>query len=215
MSEVETERLIARLAADSRRAAGAGLPAWTVATAGGLLLAFAVFLAILGPRPNFLASLQAPRFDAKFVEAGALALAAFAIMPALGRPAASLRRRLAWLAAPAGLLAVAVAAELVAVPSGLWLTRLIGSNALVCLTAIPTIGAPALGLFLWTLRRQAPTRPGLAGAAAGLAAAGIAAFFYAAHCTDDSPLFVATWYPLATLILVAIGGLAGLRLLRW
>jgi hypothetical protein len=33
-----------------------------------------------------------------------------------------------------------------------------------------------------------------------LAASGIAATFYAAHCTDDSALFVMTWYSLATLI---------------
>ena len=37
-----------------------------------------------------------------------------------------------------------------------------------------------------------PTRPALAGAVAGLLAGGLAASFYAAHCTDDSPLFVTT-----------------------
>ena len=39
----------------------------------------------------------------------------------------------------------------------------------------------------------------LAGAIAGIAASGIAAAFYALDCADDSPLFVCTWYPLATL----------------
>jgi hypothetical protein len=33
-----------------------------------------------------------------------------------------------------------------------------------------------------------------------LAASGIAATFYAANCTDDSALFVITWYPIAILI---------------
>jgi hypothetical protein len=50
---------------------------------------------------------------------------------------------------------------------------------------------------------------------AGLVAAGIAATFYAAHCPDDSPFFVATWYTLATGIVVLIGTLAGRRWLRW
>jgi hypothetical protein len=50
---------------------------------------------------------------------------------------------------------------------------------------------------------------------AGAAAAGIAATLYASNCPDDSPLFVASWYPLATLLVVAIGAVAGDRLLRW
>ena len=45
--------------------------------------------------------------------------------------------------------------------------------------------------------------PSLAGAVAGLAAGGVAATLYAAHCTDDSPLFVATWYTLAIAALAA------------
>ena len=47
------------------------------------------------------------------------------------------------------------------------------------------------------------------GALAGAASAGLAAFLYASHCPDDLPLFVATWYPLATLICAAAGALAG------
>ena len=44
---------------------------------------------------------------------------------------------------------------------------------------------------------------------------GIAATFYAAHCPDDSPLFVAVWYPLAIAILTGLGALAGRFSLRW
>jgi hypothetical protein len=55
----------------------------------------------------------------------------------------------------------------------------------------------------------------LAGAVAGLAASGIAATFYASNCTDDSPLFVITWYPIAILIVAAVGYLIGRKLLRW
>ena len=65
------------------------------------------------------------------------------------------------------------------------------------------------------MRQGAPTRPALAGALAGLLAGGIAATFYAAHCTDDSPFFVATWYTLAIAVLAGIGALAGGRVLRW
>jgi hypothetical protein len=69
--------------------------------------------------------------------------------------------------------------------------------------------------LLLALRQGAPTRPGVAGAAAGLLAGGIAATFYAAHCTDDSPLFVATWYTLAIGALALLGAAVGQRFLRW
>jgi hypothetical protein len=45
--------------------------------------------------------------------------------------------------------------------------------------------------------------------------AGLAATLYASHCTDDSPLFVATWYTLSTALVTAIGALAGSKLLRF
>jgi hypothetical protein len=55
----------------------------------------------------------------------------------------------------------------------------------------------------------------LAGAVAGLLAGGLAATFYAAHCFDDSPLFVATWYTIAIIILAALGALGGRFFVRW
>jgi hypothetical protein len=72
-----------------------------------------------------------------------------------------------------------------------------------------------LAAALFGLRHGAPARPALAGALAGLLSAGLAATLYAAHCNDDSPLFVATWYTLATALVTAIGALLGARLLRF
>ena len=77
------------------------------------------------------------------------------------------------------------------------------------LSAAPLIGA------LIALHRGAPRNPGLAGAGAGLFAGAFAASLYATHCPDDLPLFVAVWYSLAILIVMAVGALAGSRLLRW
>jgi hypothetical protein len=95
------------------------------------------------------------------------------------------------------------------------MTRLIGSNSKVCLTAIPAMSLPLLAAALVGLRHGAPARPAVAGAIAGLLSAGLAATLYAAHCTDDSPLFVATWYTLATALVTAIGALAGSKMLRF
>jgi hypothetical protein len=93
--------------------------------------------------------------------------------------------------------------------------RLVGHNARFCLTLIPLLSIGPLACLLAALREGAPSNPGLAGAVAGLAASGIAATFYAANCTDDSALFVITWYPIATLIVATAGYLIGRKLLRW
>jgi hypothetical protein len=72
-----------------------------------------------------------------------------------------------------------------------------------------------LAAALFGLRHGAPTRPAIAGAIAGLVSAGLAATLYASHCSDDSPLFVATWYTIATALVAAIGALAGSRVLKF
>ncbi|NJL07877.1 MAG: DUF1109 domain-containing protein, partial [Methylacidiphilales bacterium] len=54
-----------------------------------------------------------------------------------------------------------------------------------------------------------------AGAVAGLAAGALAATLYAAHCPDDSPLFVASWYGLSIAFVTVAGAALGVRLLRW
>ena len=73
------------------------------------------------------------------------------------------------------------------------------------------------GYALWQRARRSWRDPlvTLTGALAGSASAGIAATIYATNCTDDSPLFVASWYPLATSIVVAAGAWAGRRWLSW
>ncbi|MBX9710348.1 MAG: NrsF family protein, partial [Xanthobacteraceae bacterium] len=48
-----------------------------------------------------------------------------------------------------------------------------------------------------------------------LTSAGLAATLYASHCPDDSPLFVATWYTIASVIVAAVGALAGSRVLKF
>jgi hypothetical protein len=71
-----------------------------------------------------------------------------------------------------------------------------------------------VALFLW-LRKQAPTRPALAGMAAGTLSGAMAAMAYALTCPVDSAAFVATWYPLAITACAALGALAGKFALRW
>jgi hypothetical protein len=95
------------------------------------------------------------------------------------------------------------------------MTRLFGPTALHCTITIPILAAPILAGLIFALRAGAPLHPALTGALAGAAAAGVGALVYASSCPGDSPFFVATWYPLATLICMGLGALAGRRFLAW
>jgi hypothetical protein len=203
------------LSADSGPRPGSFGRGWTVAVLLAILAAAAVFALFIGPRPDVDEAGETMRFLFKFVVTGLLAVTAVPLLIALARPEPVGRGRLILLAAAPLALLAAVVFELSVVPSAEWETRLVGTNSMYCLSLIPLIGIAPLALFTWSLRNAAPTRPTLAGAIAGLAAGGIAATLYAAHCTDDSPLFVATWYTLAIAVLTVAGGVAGRAFARW
>jgi hypothetical protein len=57
--------------------------------------------------------------------------------------------------------------------------------------------------------------PAIAGAIGGILSAGIGATLYASHCPDDSPLFVAAWYPVSFVLMTILGAVIGSRYLRW
>jgi hypothetical protein len=155
------------------------------------------------------------RFDMKFVDTLAWAAPSLLLCLRFARPEIGPGVLLAWLVAPMALLFVGVGMEMARVPSDLWMTRLVGTNWYHCLSIIPLLSIAPLAALIFALREGAPGYPGLTGALAGAAAAGVAATMYASNCTDDSPLFVVTWYPLATLIVVLAGALAGRTWLKW
>lgn len=130
----------------------------------------------------------------------------------LARP--DVHRRRDWMVPAIATLAF-VGWELSVSGSTAWRERMVGRNALVCLTMIPLLALPVLAALLLALRRFAPANAAAAGAMAGVVSAGAAASLYALHCTDDSALFVALWYGLATLMLAAAGAVAAQRLARW
>ncbi len=211
---MKTDDLINALAADASPPPRLGR-VFASALIAGTLVSAAIFFIWIRPRGDFVEAAATARFLLKFVVAGSLAVTAFGLSTRLARPGAPRGFwRLAWLAAPA-LLLIAVAGELYVTPPSAWALKLIGVNARYCLMLIPLLSIAPLAGILLSLREGAPTKPRLAGAVAGLAAGGIAATLYAAHCTDDSPLFVATWYTMAIGLVVLAGAAAGSRLLRW
>lgn len=212
---MRTDDLIRTLAADH---AARGMPVsryLTIALLCGFLVALASFAAAIGPRADLSAVIADPRFLFKFVVTLALAATAAAVALRLVQPGVEAKHWLYALALAPLLLLAGVLIELAAIDPATRAAKLIGRNWAYCLVYIPLLSLPLLVAALVAMRHGAPTRPMLAGAVAGLLAGGIGATLYAAHCVDDSPLFVATWYSIGVAFVTLAGAFAGPRLLRW
>jgi len=212
---MNTENLIRTLAADNptyERPVGQSLLIGLVFAAP---VSVVMFMMELGMRKDVMTAMRNPFFDLKFVVTIALAVSAIAVSLHLSRPEAALGRWAWLLAIPVGLLGIGMMGEMTMPNRPPMMTRLIGNNSRVCVLAISLLSLPLLAAALLALRRGAPSHPALAGAFAGALSAGLAATLYASHCTDDSPLFVATWYTLAVVVVAGIGALAGARVLKF
>lgn len=210
---MKTDDLIKGLSADAGIKPMPMRRAWLSGLAAAILLAAIVFFPMLGPRPDVAAAVGTMRFDLKLVLTLTLSVTSAIALARMALPGASISR--VWLLVAPALLLVAFVAEWLILPADLRMTRMMGTNNMRCLIAIPAIGALPLVALLLALRHGAPTDPTRAGAVAGLLAGGVAATFYALHCFDDSPLFVAVWYTMAIGILALIGAIASRLILRW
>jgi hypothetical protein len=211
---MKTDELVTALVADRARQRPALLRPLPLALMAGGVVSIVVFFIELGFRKDLAAAFATWRFDLKLVLVLLAPVLAFGLCRALSRPVAEPHpiRRLLPLAA---LAAAAVAVEMLSAPMSSWGTRMIGTNSLVCMAAIPMLAAAPLIALLVALRSAAPASPALAGAAAGVLAATLAAACYAFHCFDDSPFFVVVWYLLAAVPVIGAGALLGPRVLRW
>ena len=212
--EMDSNELIEALVADLGKPGPSLSSLWWGAVGLAVVLAGFLFFVLIGPRPDYAAA-ETPRFIFKFVVTITLGLVAFRLVRKLSYPGEAWHDAALHLAAVPALLLVGIAIELLLLPQDVWFTKLVGTNNLICLTYVPLMGIGPLAAFIAALRYGAPTRPALAGAVAGLLAGGLAAAFYAAHCTDDAPLFVATWYTIGITGLAVVGAVAGNRFARW
>ena len=210
---METDALIQTLARDPKvKGPHAGI--WlAISLAAALAYSVLAILIIAGARPDFAGG--APWVAAKAGLSLLFALAATPLLLRLSRPGQNTG---AWLPLIGVLLVgcvMTVAGSLASTSEAERLTAFTGGGFPICAIVIPTLAAPsAAALFFW-LRKQAPTRPVLAGMAAGILSGALAAMAYALTCPVDSAAFVATWYPLAITACAAIGALAGRFTLRW
>jgi len=212
---MDTNQLIQSLVADNNHRARPVRSMLVTALMIAVPVSIVMFFTALGFRKDIATAFHNPFFDLKFIVTIAVAISAITTSIHLSRPEASLKGRKWLFLLPVALLAFGIGGEMTLTQRLPWVTRLIGSNSTVCLTAIPLLSLPILMAALVALRRGASSRPALSGAYAGLLSAGLAATLYASQCTDDSPWFVAMWYPLAIGLVAAIGALAGSRWLRF
>lgn len=212
---MKTEGLINAIAEDVAVLDPPILVRLTIALAVGGTISAALFVLVLGVRPDLGTAIQTWRFDFKIVTLVTAFAAAVWATVELARPDASHGKVLAMMLLAPALLAAGVVGELLTVAPDAWLPHAIGSNSRVCLIAIPAMAFAPLAGLLTALRAGAPRSPAFAGAAAGLLAGSLAALLYASHCVDDSTLFVAAWYTPAIASCMFLGLLIGRWNLRW
>jgi hypothetical protein len=212
---MRTDDLIANLAGNLEPVkAGAATRRLLAQLAPGIAVSAVAMLVTLGLRRHFGLALQHPGMWMKLAYTFVLAALALGLVERAGRPGATLARPALLLAVPLAAIALLAAWQLL--QPGADMGRLVmGHSARVCVPRIILIAAPTLVAAFWGLRQLAPTRLGLAGAAAGVLAGAAGAFVYAFHCTEESAPFVAIWYTLGIALTTVIGALLGRWTLRW
>ena len=213
---MKTDDLVAMLAAGPvavpRQAASRRLG---LALAIGAPLSLAILLVEYGLRRDLLQALFWPMFWVKLLFPLAIAGAAFVMVQRLARPGVPGRR--AWIGAVLPVLAVwalAVVAWFDTPVEGR-MPSLMGQSWRICAMSIAVMALPVFVGAMAALRSLAPTRPALAGAAAGALAGGVGAAVYALHCMELTAPFLAVWYVSGIAVPVLVGALLGPRLLRW
>jgi hypothetical protein len=210
---MRTDELIRTLAADAGASRGR-LLAPRLALAA--LIAAAAWLALMIPMYGMPAT-AAPHgwFWMKNAYSLVLALAGLAAAAQLARPGGRMNWAI-WLAvgAVAILSAMAMRETMMAPPgdvAALWM----GSTATVCVPRILIFAAPTFVASFWLMRRMAPTRPALAGAAAGFFAGAVGAATYGMWCQESAAAFVVLWYTAGIAVTAAFGAAVGRLALRW
>jgi hypothetical protein len=212
---MRTAELIELLARDvSAAPRGAANRRLLAALIAGGLVTFAIVVLGLHCQP-LLAAAEQPWFWMKAAYTGLLTVTGAIIVKRLSVPGA----RLGAVPLVAGLIILAMLALgagqiLAAAPAGrvaLWL----GHTWKVCSPLILLLAIPIYAFLVAAIRRLAPTRAALTGAAAGFAAGALAATLYGLHCPEQAAAFVATWYTLGIAAATALGAMMGSRLLRW
>jgi hypothetical protein len=213
---MNTDDLIAALALDAPALPPRGIERrlllWMIPAA---LITLCGVVFWLGLRPDLPAAVVGPTFWAKAAYTLALGGGGFWLLDRLGRPGSSARQPLILLGAVLILVAVLAIVELIALPAADRMSAMLGRSWQVCPRNILVLSVAAAPFVFFAARRFAPTRPMVAGAAAGLLTAGLAATLYGLHCPEHTAAFVAIWYTLGMALSAVAGAVVGRFVFRW
>ena len=181
----------------------------------GALGAALLMAVLVEVRDDLAAAVLLPMFWVKLAFVACLAAASLLAVSRLSRPGL----RLAWvpgaLAAPVLAMWVLAASVLMRADPAQRGQLFFGETWTTGPFLVALLSAPVLVALLWAMRGLAPTRLGLAGAAAGLLSGAVGALVYCLHCPEMEAPFLGFWYLAGMLIPTAVGALLGPRLLRW
>jgi hypothetical protein len=213
---MQTDELINLLAADVGPVARSA-PAQRLAlgAGAGAIVVFLLVLGWLGLRPDLAKAVGGAFFWIKTAYTAALGAAGFWAVERLGRPGVSASRPAGFGAAVLLLFVLAAMAQGVGMSGSARLVALEGVSWTVCTRNIAILAAPLLAITLLMLRQLAPTRPTVAGFAAGAFSGGLAATLYGLHCPEATFVFVALWYTLGVAVSAGFGAAVGRWALRW
>ncbi|GGD70211.1 DUF1109 domain-containing protein [Caballeronia grimmiae] len=161
------------------------------------------------------ARLSMPLFWAKLALPLSMSIAAMIVAARLSRPGVRVGRAWTALGVPIALVWVAALAALAFSPPGLRGAMILGHTWRTCSLHIAVLSIPALVALQLAMRGLAPTRPALAGAAAGVLAGAIGALAYCLRCPEMAVPFWALWYFVGMSLPALVGALVGPRTLRW
>ncbi|MFB0872111.1 MULTISPECIES: DUF1109 domain-containing protein [unclassified Sphingobium] len=213
---MDTEKLIARLAADVRPVPRHSVARWIALGLGlGAVGSIAIVLIAFGMRQDWSVALVSYHFWVKWLYTLSLGLGAILLTARLARPDPGRLRHLWLLGVPVMVLATIGIVEMSRTAPGDWLAMWLGGSWRDCPRNVLLLSMPMFVGLLWAYRHFAPTSLRAAGAAAGLASGAFGAAVYCIHCPEVSAIFVLTWYTLGIALASALGALIGPRLMRW
>lgn len=186
-----------------------------LAVGAGVLVAAVVMAGWLGVRASLVQDAALPMLWIKFAFVAWLAVGGWIAAMRLARPGATLAGVPVALIAPVLAMWVLAAVALSGAEAPQRAELFFGQTWNTCPLNIAVLSVPVFAAALWGMKGFAPTRPALAGAAAGLLAGAAGAVVYTFHCPELAAPFLGTWYVLGMLIPTALGAVIGPLVLRW
>lgn len=188
---------------------------YAVAVATGLVGAALLMVSLLKVRADLAEAALLPLFWLKIGFVASLMVASLFATLRLSRPGARTDCIPLAMATPIIAMWVVVAAVVYVAEPAARSALFLGQTWQSCPLLIALLSAPALVALIWAMKGLAPTRPRLAGFAAGLLSGAMAALVYCLHCPELEAPFIGLWYLLGMLIPAGAGVWLGETLLRW